>query len=137
MKLRMMHSTMNILLLCDEMLLCILNQLDNMDVLYSLIGVNRTLDRLARDTRFTKSIDLVRLLSIEDNQSRNNSIVARFCLDILPRIKHNIECLTLDRLSIDAVLSIGNYPKLEQLTLVNVPIEMASRVFNSMFLFSK
>jgi hypothetical protein len=36
----MTHVTISILSLCDEMLLAILNKLDNVDVLYSLIGVN-------------------------------------------------------------------------------------------------
>ena len=34
----MNDSTVNILSLCDEMLLAIYNKLDNMEVLYSLIG---------------------------------------------------------------------------------------------------
>jgi hypothetical protein len=119
------------------MLLVILNKLDSVDVLYSLIGVHTTLDRLARDITFTQSIDLVRILSNEQNNSGNKSIFDRFCFDILPQIQHNIECLTLDSLSTDRVLYIGNYPKLHKLTLVNLPLDMASRIFNSMFLLSK
>ncbi len=49
----MAHLTINIFSLCDEMLLAILKKLDNADVLYSLIGVNTTFDRLARDITFT------------------------------------------------------------------------------------
>jgi len=112
------------------MLLAIYNKLDNMDVLYSLIGVNGKLDRLARDVTFTQSVDLVRISSNEDNDSRNKSILDRFCFDILPRIQHNIQCLTLDALSIDSVFRIGNYPKLHNLTLVNLQFEVASRIFN-------
>jgi hypothetical protein len=114
------------------MLLVILNKLNNMDVLYTLIGVNRKLDRLARDITFTQSIDLVTILSNEHKDSRNNLILNRFCSDILPRIQHNIGCLTLDPLSIDRVLCIGNYPKLHKITLVNLPLGMASRIFNGM-----
>jgi len=50
-----------------------------------------------------------------------NSIFERFCSDIISRIQHNIECLTLDSLSIDRVLQISSYPKL---------FHMASNVFN-------
>ena len=128
----MNYSTVNILDLCDEMLLTIFNKLNNIDVLYSLIGVNQKLDRLAQDITFTRSIDLVTISSNEDNNSRTNSILDRFCFHIIPRIQHNIECLTLDPLSIDRVLRIGNYPKLHKLTLVNLPLEMASRIFNGM-----
>jgi len=67
----MNQSTADILALCNEMLLAILNRLDNMDVLYSLIGVNRKLDRLAQDITFTQSVDLVTILSNERNDSRN------------------------------------------------------------------
>lgn len=80
-----------------------------MDVLYSLIGVNRKLDRLAQDITFTQCIDLIRILSNESNDSRNKSILDRFCFDILPRIQDNIQSLILDPLSIDRVFRIGNY----------------------------
>ncbi|CAF3531369.1 unnamed protein product, partial [Rotaria sp. Silwood2] len=126
----MNDSTVNLVALCDEMLLTIFNKLNNIDVLYSFIGVDQKLDRLARDITFTQSIDLVTISSNEHNHSRNNSILDRFCFDILPRIQRNIQCLTLDSLSIDRVLRIGNYPKLHKLTLVNLPLEMASRIFN-------
>jgi len=124
----MNHSTVNILALCDEMLLAIFNKLNNIDVLYSLIGVNQKLDRLARDISFTQSIDLLTISSNKDNHSRTNSILERFCFDILAPIRHNIECFTLDPLSIHRVLSIVNYPKLHKLTLINLQYEEASRL---------
>ncbi|CAF2142563.1 unnamed protein product [Rotaria magnacalcarata] len=126
----MNDSTVNILSLFDEILLVIYNKLDNMDVLYSLIGVNRKLDRLARDITFTQSVDLFTILSNESNDSRNKSILDRFCFDILPQIQHNIESLTLDSLLIDRVFRIGNYSKLHKLTFLNLQFEMASRLFN-------
>ena len=131
----MNHSTVNILSLCDEILLIIMNKLSNIDILYSLIGVNRKLDRLARDITFTRSLDLVTISSNEDNDSINKLILNRFCFYIIPRIQQNIECLILYPLLIDRVLSIGNYPKLRKLTLVNLQFEMASRIFNGMFSF--
>jgi hypothetical protein len=128
----MNDSTVNILVLCNEIWFAILNKLDNIDVLYSLIGVNKKLDKLAQDIIFTRSIDLVRISSNEDSHSRTNSILDRFCFDIIPRIQHNIQCLTLDSLSIDRVLRIGNYPKLHKVIVVNLQLEMASRIFNGM-----
>ncbi|CAF4303897.1 unnamed protein product [Rotaria sp. Silwood2] len=69
----------------------------------------------------TKSSDeYLRISSNEDNNSRNNSILDRFCSDIVPRIQHNIECLTLDAFSTDRVVRIGNYSKLHKITLRNV-----------------
>jgi hypothetical protein len=128
----MNDSAINILALSDEMLLAIFNKLNNIDVLYSLIGVNKKLDRLCQDVTFTRSIDLVRILSNEDHDSRTKLIFDRFCFDIISRIQHNIESLTLDSLSTDRVLRIGYYPKLYKLTLVNLQLEMASQVFNGM-----
>jgi hypothetical protein len=118
------------------MLLSILNKLSNVDVLFSLIGVNKKLDRLARDITFTQSINLLTRLSNDHDNVKLN----RFCRLILPQIQHNIQCFTLDSLSIDHVLRVGNYPKLHQLNLVNLPIEMATGMFNgilSIFLIFK
>jgi hypothetical protein len=126
-ELHMNHSTVNILTFSDEILLNIFNKLNNMDVLYSLIGVNRKLDRVARDMTFTKSLDLVRILS---NDLKINLIFDRFCSDIIPRIQHHIECLTVDLFSIDRVLRIGNYPQLHNLILLNLQYDTTSQMFN-------
>ena len=131
----MNYSTINIGDLSDEMLLAILNKLNNIDVLYSLVEVNQKLDRLSKDITFTQSIDLVTTLSNEYNVLRTKSILDRFCLTIIPRIQHNIQCLILDSLSIDRVLQIGNYPQLHTLTLLNLQLELASRIFNGMSFF--
>ncbi|UJR11917.1 hypothetical protein I4U23_016095 [Adineta vaga] len=120
----MNRSTANILSLSDEILLNILSNLNNMDVLCSLIGINRTLDRLARDTRFTQCLDLTRKLT-NDADDVETRFLNRFCLDIIPRIEHHIECLTLDLSSIDHVLRIGSYVQLRQLTLLYLPIGSA------------
>ncbi|CAF3412730.1 unnamed protein product [Rotaria socialis] len=126
----MNDSTVNILNLCDEILLIIFNKLNKIDVLYALIGANRKLDSFARDTIFTGSVDLVTISLNEVNDSRNKTIFDRFCFDIVPRIHHNIESLTLDPLSIDRIDRIENYFKLHKLTLMNLQLEMASRIFN-------
>ncbi|CAF1446462.1 unnamed protein product [Adineta ricciae] len=126
----MNDSSFNIVNLCDEILLTIYNKLDNMDVLYSLIGVNGKLDRLARDITFTQCVDLSRIFSNEKNNLRKNSIIDRFCFDVLPQIHDHIQSLTLDALLIDRILHLASYPKLHQLTLLNVQFEMASRIFD-------
>jgi len=115
---------MNLLCLSDEILLIILNKLSNTDVLYSLIEVNKRLDRLVRHCSLSKSIDLVNVLTRERKFPRK---IERFCFEIIPRIKENIQSLILDDLSIEQVLSLGYYPNLSQLTLINIPIEFISR----------
>jgi hypothetical protein len=121
----MNHPTLNILDLCDELLLIIFNKLDNINVLYSFVGVNKKLDRLARDITFTRSIDLV-------TNENNDSILNRFIFDIIPRIQHNIECLTLDPLPMDHILHVENYPKLRKVTLVDLKLDMTLQIFNGM-----
>ncbi len=92
----MNYSSVNILDLSDEMLLTIFNKLNNIDVLYSLIGVNQKLDRLARDIICTQSLDLATLISRKGDVRRILSILNRLCFSIIPQIQHNIQCLTLD-----------------------------------------
>ena len=65
-------------------------------------------DVLTRERKFSRKID-------------------RFSFEIIPRIKENIQSLILDDLSIEQVLSLGYYPNLSQLTLINIPIEFISR----------
>lgn len=77
---------MSILDLSDEILFTIFNKLNNVDVLYLLIGVNEKLDKLIQDVVFIRSLDFVTTLSDEENDSRINSILDRFCIDTLPQI---------------------------------------------------
>ncbi|CAF5085868.1 unnamed protein product, partial [Rotaria sp. Silwood1] len=67
--------------------------------------------------------------SNEHNYSKMNSMLNRLCFHIIPEIQHNIQSLTLDPWSMNSVLTIGNYPSLHKLTLVNLKLEMASRIF--------
>jgi hypothetical protein len=55
----MNNSTVGIVDLPDELLLTIFKKLDNFDVLYSLMGVNKKLDSVACDINFTRSVDLM------------------------------------------------------------------------------
>jgi len=128
----MNYSTVNILDLCDEMLITILNKLNNIDVLYSMIEVNQKFDRLARDINFIQSLDFTTISSYEDDHSKINLMLNRLCSHIIPQIQDNIQCLTVDPWSMDSVLSIGNYSKLHKLKLVNLKVEMTSRIFYSM-----
>jgi hypothetical protein len=94
--------------------------------------VNKKLDKLIRDVVFTRSLDFVTTLSNEEYDSRINSILDRFCIDILPQIQHNLECLTLEPSLIERVLYIGHYPKLHKLTLVHLQVKVASSILTVM-----
>jgi hypothetical protein len=57
----------------------------------------------------------------------------RFCVEILPRIHHNVECLAVEGCLLQRVLYAGNYLNLRKLILVNLELNMASAIFIGMF----
>jgi hypothetical protein len=119
--------------LSDEMLLIILNKLEYIDVLYSLRGVNKKFDKLTRDPSLSRSLNF----AIVSSNEENNLIFDQFDVNILPEIEHNIECVTLEPSLIERFLYIGDYSRLHKITLVNVQLEIASRILTSMLLFKK
>lgn len=123
-------SSANILSLSDDVLLYILKQLDNLDVLYSFIGVNKQLDRVARDVTFTRSLDFAGHVFNEAKEANAHTIFERFCSEILPRIQHLVQSLTVHPQSIDRVLSAGSYPQLRQLIILNVRNDMICTIPN-------
>jgi len=78
------HPSVNIVDLPEEILLHILKKLNNFDVLYSLVGVNKQLDRLACDIDFTRLVDLMTIELNRVTDLRGNAILDRFCMEILP-----------------------------------------------------
>jgi hypothetical protein len=95
-----------------EILLKIFKKLNNMDVLYSLIGVEG-LDLVAQDEIFTNTLNFV----FTDNDSNKELMVNRFCNDILPRIQYNVKYLILETTTMDRILRAGIYPNLTQLKI--------------------
>jgi hypothetical protein len=95
-----------------ELLLKILKRLNNMDVLYSLIGVEG-LGLLAQDKIFTHTLNFV----FTDNDSINEAMLNRFCNSILPQIQSNVKCLVLETTTMDHILRAGVYPNLTQLKI--------------------
>ena len=124
----MSTPTASILSLSDDVLLYILKQLNNLDVLFSLIGVNRQLDRVARDVTFTRSLDLSGICS---NDGEAQAILERFYSDILPRIHDRVECFTLQSRSIDRVLHAGSYPRLRRLAVLDTRYDMIATILNA------
>jgi hypothetical protein len=118
----MNDSGINILDLPDE----ILSKLQNIDVLYSLMGVNDRLDRVVCDTYFTRFVDLAAISS----NTENEIILSRFCLEISPRIHQNAKCLTLEPMSMERILLASDYPNLYKLNFVQLEQEQALRYFN-------
>jgi hypothetical protein len=108
----MNRTDIHLLDLPVEILLKILRKLNNMDVLYSLVGIEG-LDLLVQDDTFTNTLNFV----FTDNDSIKESMLNRFCNSILPRIESNIKCLVLETTTMDRILRVGIYPNLTQLKI--------------------
>ena len=99
-----------------EILIKIFKKLNNIDLLYSLIGV-QGLDLLAQDKIFTDTLDFVSTNSDDDNHSFDERILQRFCTDILPRIQSNVRYLILEGTMMDQILRAALYSNLTQLKI--------------------
>jgi hypothetical protein len=120
----MNRSNVHLLDLPDEILLIILNKLNNIDVLYSLLDINDgRLNILARENTFTNILNFV---SIDDN-----SVIDRFCSDILPRIHHNVKCFILYPVLMERILLATDYPNLIELKISHFQREIALNYFTS------
>ncbi|CAF4661927.1 unnamed protein product [Rotaria sp. Silwood2] len=112
----------------DEVLLIILKNFHNVEVLDSLIGVNKRLNIIAHDSIFTNHLTLYFL----DNciSPLPDPMLDRFCLQILPEIHHKIKWLNLESTSMERILLATNYPNLYGLGLYGIDVEKALSLFN-------
>jgi hypothetical protein len=107
----MNRSNVHLLDLPDEILLRILKKLNNVDVLYSLLDINNgRLNILAQENTFTNILKLV---------SCDFSLIDRFCIDILPRIHHNVKCFIFDSFCMRRFLLATDYPNLTELKILH------------------
>ncbi|CAF3560007.1 unnamed protein product [Rotaria socialis] len=124
----MNQSDINFLDLPNEMLLTILKKLDNIDVLYSLFGINnKRLDILVQDGVFTNNLNFVTTSLITDEK------FDRFCTYILPRSHHCVKKLILEATSMERILLAGDYPNLTYLELFNFKQEKVFHYFADVY----
>ncbi|CAF3503438.1 unnamed protein product, partial [Rotaria sp. Silwood2] len=106
----MNHSNINLLDLPNEILLIILKKLDNIDILYSLLDIdNQRLDIILQENIFTNTLNFVLTTLTDDISSIVDSILNRFCKNILPRIHYNVKSLILDSTSMEKILLASDY----------------------------
>ncbi len=116
----MNRSNVRFLDLPSEILFIILKKLDNMDVLYSLLGVdNERLDMIVQEKTFTQILNFVLTTSTDDILTIADPILNRFCINILPKIDQNIKSLILESESMKRILLAANYPNLTELKIFN------------------
>ncbi|CAF1553732.1 unnamed protein product [Rotaria sordida] len=123
-------SNIGLLDLPYDILLIILKKLNNIDVLYSLLDVdNQRLDVIVQENTFTNTLNFVLTTSTDDISPFTDSILDRFCINILPRIHHNIKSLILDSISMERILLAADYPNLTELKLFNFNGKIVSHYF--------
>ncbi|CAF1487412.1 unnamed protein product [Rotaria sordida] len=124
----MEHLSIKLNDLPDEILITILKKLYNVEVLYSLIGVNKRFNTIAHDstfasylTLFCKQDDLISPLP--------DPMLDRFCSQILPSIHYKVKSLKLESTSMERILLTTNYPNLYELGLYGIDVEKAMSLF--------
>ncbi|CAF3927415.1 unnamed protein product [Rotaria sordida] len=130
----------------DEILMIIFKNMYNTEVLYSLLDVDKGLNRIVCDSAFTYRLSLLRSvptrLIVSESLSRYfiypllDSIVNRFCLQILPQINNKIKWLNLESSSIKRILRATNYPALYGFGLYNIETNEAINLFSDETLFN-
>lgn len=119
----------------NEILLIIFKNLTNAEVLYSLMGVNKRLNKIVSDSIFTSNVTLIRRLSNDFIYPLSWQILDRFCFEILPQIYHKIKWLNMESSSIERILLSTNYPNLSGLGLYNLDIERAKHLFTGKIVY--
>jgi hypothetical protein len=107
----------------DEILLLILKNLTKIEALYSLPDVNKRFDIITNDRIFTEHLTLMTNSSNEVNSTLDDSMLHRFCTQILPKIHTKIKWLNLEPVSMGRFLFAAEYPNLYGLTLFNIERE--------------
>ncbi|CAF1498448.1 unnamed protein product [Adineta steineri] len=130
MNMDMKHSVVQLMDLSDEILLIIFEELDNVEMLNSLMGTNTRLDRVLRHPIFTSHLTLMKSSSNGLSHPLDDIMVDRFCSQILPQIHHNIKWLNLESLSMERVLLVSDYPNLFGLGLYEINYDAALRHFS-------
>lgn len=124
----------------DEVLLIIFRKLNNIQVLYSLFGINQRLNTIIQDSLFTSHLTLFERSTDPDGFISNynihrlsDSIINRFCLEILPVLHHKIKWLDVEPTFVERVLRATKYPNLSGLGVYGVDIGTVISLFTSRF----
>ncbi len=129
MKMNMEYSCIELNDLSDEILMIIFQKLNNIDVLYSLQGVNQRLNKIIRDPIFTSRLTFITWLSHNFIDLLCCDMVLNRFLQILPEIHDKIRWLDLESSSMKHILRAANYPNLDSLGLYNIDEESVQCLF--------
>ncbi|CAF0889332.1 unnamed protein product [Rotaria sordida] len=125
----MEYSSVQLDDLPDEILMIIFKKLNNLEILYSLIVVNKQLNKIVYDSIFTCDLTLLRNVSNNSVYPLPDCVLDRFCLQILPEIHHQIKWLHLESSSLKRILLSTNYPNLFAVGVFDIEKKNALRLF--------
>jgi hypothetical protein len=114
------NNKINILDLPNEMLLSIFNKLSNIDILYSLVDVNQRFDQLVLNSLYIHDLDFTSNLLLGGNRDDFYVRFNRICENIVPRICHQINKLTLGEDSINRIINKFYFPQLHSLSFNSI-----------------
>ncbi|CAF1177881.1 unnamed protein product [Rotaria sp. Silwood1] len=100
--------------------------------------IDEQFDILLQDNIFTNTLNMISKSSTDDDDdicSIDDRILDRFCIDILPKIHHNIKHFILEPMSMERILLASNYPKLTSLKLFNFGQNIALNYFTDKSIF--
>jgi hypothetical protein len=128
----MNQHNVHLLHLPNEILFLILKKLDNIDGLYSLLGINnQRLDIILQQQIFSNILNFVSISQSSDEiSSISGSILDRFCISILPRIHENVKSLIVESVSMEHILGAAIYPNLTELKIFNFAIKQSFHVIS-------
>jgi len=118
----------------DEILLIIMEKLKPIDLLYSLVGVNKRLNKVLRNVISNSTISLVKTSSTGRICPMKTLEIDRFCSYILPHMHYHIKMMVLECLSMERILLSGDYPNLCILGLVNLDYNIFANYLSGMLL---
>lgn len=114
----------------DELLMFIFKQMYNVEVLYSLFGLNERFDSILQDSTLINHLNFLKWSSQKYiNRFSTDVIFDRFCSLILPAICQKIEWLGVEPSSMKQILSAANYPNLHGLSLFNMKEDTIKTLF--------
>ncbi|CAF1263307.1 unnamed protein product [Rotaria sordida] len=125
----MQHTYTKITDLPDELLIMIFKRLNNIEILQFLMNVNTRFNKIVRDSTFTNHLTLLKCSFNHIIYSLSDTILDKFCIEIIPQIKHNIKWLDIESLSMERILLAAKYPNLNGLGIFNINEEVAQRLF--------
>ena len=119
----------------DEILIYIFKKLYNIEILYSLSGVNKRINKIAHDFIFTSCLTLIRCSTNDLYYPLNDAMLDRFCFQILPKIQNKINWINVESSSMERILRATNYPNLNGLGFYNLDVKSAEHLFTGMSYF--